>query len=132
LPKYLQVIAADGTQRTLPLADGDLFVGSSENDQLQLAGPGVSPRHARIITLDGRHILADLRTGEETRFNGRSVTAPQAFKEGDRVNIGGNTLSLLETLVDVQAWAMDRVEGEKPSSDDMDSAVLAAESPKRA
>jgi uncharacterized protein (TIGR02996 family) len=65
----------------------DITIGTSDENDLVLAGARVAAKHGRIVHKDGHYILVDFKT-EASFVNGRKVTAPQVVREADVVLLG--------------------------------------------
>ncbi len=64
-------------------------IGRSTDNQIVLADPSVSKRHARIDFDEGRFVLADMGSTNGTSLNGSLVTKPTVLRPGDRLEFGG-------------------------------------------
>jgi pSer/pThr/pTyr-binding forkhead associated (FHA) protein len=62
-------------------------IGRSDDNQIQVSGPGVSRHHARILATTTGFVLADLGSQNGTFVNGERVTEHELL-DGDRVMIG--------------------------------------------
>src|SRR5690242_14553617 len=60
----------------VPLARGELLVGSSAGSGLVLDVPGVSRMHARLVRDATGTWITDLRTVAGTQVNGQRILAP--------------------------------------------------------
>jgi hypothetical protein len=63
------------------------YLGRSEDNQVQIARPGVSRRHALIGAESNGFTIKDLDSQNGTFLNGESVTE-QALADGDEITIG--------------------------------------------
>lgn len=66
----------------------EINVGREGDNDMVLAGPNVSKRHARILHRDGRFIVTDLRSANGTYVNGRKLVQATIVREGDIIYIG--------------------------------------------
>lgn len=74
------------------LAEGVVVVGRGADAGLRLPVASVSRRHAAIKRAGEELTVEDLGSRNGTRVNGQPVTAPQALKSGDRLDIAGIVL----------------------------------------
>jgi hypothetical protein len=72
---------------------GDFTLGRVKGNDLVLAAGNVSKRHTRVVAKDGRHLVVDLKTTNGTYLNGKRINGPQALKAGDRIDVGGFSLT---------------------------------------
>jgi len=84
------VLETDG-QRRFPLQDPTTLGRLTENT-LQLEDPGCSSRHAVIRRSDGRWVLEDLGSTNGTWVNGQQLQQPHPLQEGDRIQLGAQSL----------------------------------------
>jgi hypothetical protein len=69
--------------------DGTEFViGSGEGVDLRLDLPLISPRHARILWRDGRHVFEDMRSARGSYQHGQPVDV-RFIETGDEIDLGG-------------------------------------------
>lgn len=69
--------------------DGTEFViGSGEGVDLRLDLPLISPRHARILWRDGRHVFEDMRSARGSYRRGEKVDV-RFVETGDEIDLGG-------------------------------------------
>jgi hypothetical protein len=69
--------------------DGTEFViGSGEGVDLRLDLPLISPRHARILWRDGRHVFEDMRSARGSYQAGQPVDV-RFIETGDEIDLGG-------------------------------------------
>ena len=61
-----------------------------------ISGPGLSRRHARLVTTDGGLTIEDLSSANGTRLNGRGLKpfSPAPIMPGDRLTLGQTELVL--------------------------------------
>ena len=90
-PASLVLISADGSGRAFPLTQLETSVGRSEQCDIELADPGVSRNHARIIREGDDFIVEDLRSTNGTEVNGQPIRR-RRLADGDMVKLANSTL----------------------------------------
>lgn len=78
------------------LAGGRLVIGRDPSNEICIADPLVSRRHASIMAqLDGTVVIEDLQSANGVFVNGRKVVRPNVLLcEGDRVLVGTTEISV--------------------------------------
>jgi hypothetical protein len=77
------------------LINGQLILGREHGSaDLVIDDPGVSRRHARVVTDAGTVIVEDLGSSNGTFVNGRRISAPVELAAGDELQIGATVLGL--------------------------------------
>jgi diguanylate cyclase (GGDEF)-like protein len=74
------------------LMSGELVIGRDEDLPWPIEDRGVSGRHARIAFRDGAYVIADLDSTNGTYVNGRRIAGTHRLHDGDRLQLGENTL----------------------------------------
>jgi hypothetical protein len=75
--------------------DGELILGREQaTADLVIPDPGVSRRHARVLTQNGSVIVEDLGSSNGTYVNGERITAPVELGAGDEVQLGDTILGV--------------------------------------
>lgn len=88
----LTVLSGSATGQVYKIARGGNIIGRAPDAQLRLLDDGMSRQHARV-RLEGETVfLEDLGSRNGTFVNGRRLDAPVALAEGDKVQIGRNTV----------------------------------------
>ena len=82
--------------KTIDIKTEALVLGSGEQADVVIPGPGVEPRHARIVFRGGKVHLADLNTQSGTFRNGQRLLAPVQVFPGDRIGLGPKVILILE------------------------------------
>jgi two-component system, cell cycle response regulator len=75
-----------------PVKDGALTIGRDETLPWHIPDRGVSSQHARIIHEDGAFAVEDLDSTNGTFLNGRRISQVERLRDGDRIQLGENTL----------------------------------------
>jgi pSer/pThr/pTyr-binding forkhead associated (FHA) protein len=95
--RSIQLIATDncGSTRSFVLAaDQGVFIGRSSNCGLQLPGEGINDIHCRIGFEDGKLQVQDWMSNTGTRVNGQAIESSADLKEGDVIQIGGQSITI--------------------------------------
>lgn len=77
------------TRQQIPLESAGLTIGRSRHNNLMLADPTVTERHARISYEEGAFFVQDLQSEHGTLVNGRRV-GRCILRNGDRITIGAS------------------------------------------
>ena len=113
----LEVVAgnAPGTQIEV---DEELLIGREASDAGTLADDvEISRRHARISRgAEGEFVLEDLGSTNGTFVNGQPIDAPRRLADGDRVEVGATTLTVVLPLAESPAAPQATAEREVPPS----------------
>jgi len=72
----------------------DQTLGRGRSADLRLSDAAASRVHVRITQIDGRVVLADLRSKNGVRVNGRRCRGSRPLAPGDEVAIGATRLTL--------------------------------------
>lgn len=81
--------------RVFTLRIGENTIGRTPECDVQIIGPSVSRRHARIVVSSGIATLEDLGSMNGTFIGERRVTEASTLSEGDEVRIGKERLRLI-------------------------------------
>lgn len=73
-----------------------LVIGSGQEADIVVEGPGVEPSHARIIFDGGQVMLEDLSSESGTYRNGQRLLATIRVFPGDRIGLGPEVVLILE------------------------------------
>ncbi|GAB4275223.1 MAG: hypothetical protein Kow0080_24390 [Candidatus Promineifilaceae bacterium] len=87
---------------TFTLQEGITTIGRSEQNDIAIADPEVSRRHAHITFQNGAFLLEDLGSTNGTFVNGRRLNTPTPLKDGDIIYLG-ETIQLDFIIVDPDA-----------------------------
>jgi hypothetical protein len=75
--------------------EGELVLGRDQaSADLVIDDPGVSRRHARLVTDGGGVVVEDLGSSNGTFVNGERITAPVELGADDEVQVGGTVLGV--------------------------------------
>src|SRR4051812_26919971 len=85
------LILACGTRTPI---DGELTLGRAAGNQLRLADPAVSRRHARLVAADGGVEIHDLGSRSGTFLNGRRIAGRMVAGDGQRLRVGDTAMRL--------------------------------------
>jgi pSer/pThr/pTyr-binding forkhead associated (FHA) protein len=81
--------------------EGSVVIGRSRSCNLRLPSADASRRHAEIVGTNGGFLLRDLRSTNGTFLNGERVEE-RPLKPGDRITIGGDTLTFCQVEAPVE------------------------------
>jgi len=95
LPVQLAIVEPAALKgRTYPLAE-ELTVGRAAGCQVTIDDTYASQIHARVFARDGQLFVEDLGSTNGTFLNRQKVQGPQAFRRGDRLQVGNTVLELV-------------------------------------
>jgi len=84
----------------LSVTSGRYWIGSGSDCLVQLDGPGVGSRHARLdLAENGKHGLVDLGSPAGTRVNGERVVTAGSLGERDLISIDEVEIRILQGAV---------------------------------
>jgi diguanylate cyclase (GGDEF)-like protein len=92
-----------------PVSAGDLVIGRDEALPWPIPDRGVSGEHARISHAAGAFTLEDLDSTNGTFLNGQRLRGPARLRDGDRIQLGENTLIRVALLDATEHDASQRV-----------------------
>jgi len=75
-----------------PVGNEPLVMGRGADVSAQIDDPGISSRHARIFLYGGRFWVEDLESTNGTYVNGCKLVGKQMLNDGDRIQLGQDTL----------------------------------------
>ena len=85
--------AASGGEQRFPLVNGENTIGRDlAGNRIVIAAPTVSRKHAVITAQDGDCIFRSLSERSTSLINGNPVTGSCRLKQGDRIELGDETL----------------------------------------
>ena len=77
------------TAPSIPIAQAEIIFGSDPIQATRiLDDPSVSPKHARLIVLQGEYVLSDEKSTAGTWVNYEQVIEPRRLQHGDVIHIG--------------------------------------------
>ena len=95
LPVQLAIVEPAALRgRTYPLAE-ELTVGRAAGCQVTIDDTYASQIHARVFSRDGQLFVEDLGSTNGTFVNRQKVNGPQAFRRGDKLQVGNTVLELV-------------------------------------
>jgi hypothetical protein len=92
LPLAALIVSGPGSGATEHRLSALNYLGRSEDNQIQIARPGVSRKHALIVATAGGFTIKDLQSQNGTYVNGDRITE-RALADGDCVLIGNAELT---------------------------------------
>jgi pilus assembly protein CpaF len=97
---YLRVARKSRGVEMLNVKPGRYWIGSGSDCLVQLDGPGVGSRHARLdLAENGKHGLVDLGSPAGTRVNGERVVTAGSLGERDLISIDEVEIRILQGAV---------------------------------
>jgi hypothetical protein len=89
-PKAQGTLVLPGGERKM-LGDEPFMLGRMPENDLVIADPNVSRRHAEIRAVGPNFVLVDLGSTNGTRINGVGISQ-QTLRDGDAISIGATTM----------------------------------------
>jgi hypothetical protein len=89
-------------RRTFLLAEGENVLGRDPGADVRIDVPGVSRRHARIVSAGDRFVLEDLGSKNGTYLGHRRLEAAAPLADGDEFRLG-NTALVFRVQADEEA-----------------------------
>ena len=86
-PSQKLYLSVDGKPE-IEVDKGEFVMGSGEDVDLRLDLPLISPRHARVLWKEGRHVFEDLRSDKGSFHHGQRVDV-RFIETGDEYDLGG-------------------------------------------
>jgi hypothetical protein len=87
----LSLLDGDRVAHTYPLSKDEVSIGRLPECDVQVADPGASRQHARIVRRDGAFVLVDLGSTNGTLVND-DLAHERTLDDGDRITIGTTVL----------------------------------------
>jgi len=82
--------------RKIPMPEGEYLIGREPNCDIQLAGSGVSRRHAKLLYHNNKLIVKDLESSNGTYLNKHKISERSASLQ-DTIQISGYSLAFEKT-----------------------------------
>jgi len=86
-PPQKLFLSVDGKPE-IEIDKSEFVLGSGPDTDLRLDLPLISPRHARILWRDGRHVFEDMRSARGSFRQGQPVDV-RFIESGDEIDLGG-------------------------------------------
>jgi DNA-binding winged helix-turn-helix (wHTH) protein len=83
------------SDRTVPLAYGETIIGRTPECTVQIIGPSVSRRHARLFVSSEGATIEDLRSLNGTFVGDRRISEVTTLSDGDHIRIGKEQVRFL-------------------------------------
>ncbi|MGI5863509.1 MAG: FHA domain-containing protein [Myxococcales bacterium] len=93
-PAFLVVKKGPGAGTSLPVLEGELTIGRSSANSLNLPLPSISRHHATLVRHGEHFILRDEGSHNGTYLNGRRVSGQIEIRSGDEISLGKAVLIL--------------------------------------
>jgi len=95
----LVIMSGPQLGRVIPVKDGSLTLGRSEECDARIDDSSLSRVHAQIVRVVGNWMFADKGSTNGSAINDRRVDQPVRLSDGDRIRLGAST-TLRFALVD--------------------------------
>ncbi|MCX8026106.1 MAG: FHA domain-containing protein, partial [Thermanaerothrix sp.] len=79
-----------------PLEKDEIWLGRDPANDIVIADPEISRRHARFLLRGSTYLVEDLGSTNGTLVNGEMITAPQPLSHGDVIEFGEHTSLVFE------------------------------------
>ena len=100
----LTVTVGPGSGTSYPLGESPQVIGRDAACDIVIQDNTISRQHAQITYLNGRYLIADLRSSNGTFINGNRLGAsPVPLTEGDRIQLGTAVTLVFEGVVSPEA-----------------------------
>ncbi|MFL5319456.1 MAG: FHA domain-containing protein [Myxococcaceae bacterium] len=89
-PLGFHLTVAKGQQegKSFDFEQAETNIGRTADNDVILYDPGVSRRHARIFSKDGKYFAEDMGSSNGTKVNGETISGAKELKSGDTVAVG--------------------------------------------
>ncbi|MBC7171336.1 MAG: FHA domain-containing protein, partial [Polyangiaceae bacterium] len=88
----LTVLAGGRPGMVIPISDGGITIGRTEDSTVALQDESLSRRHARFFQLESGYLVEDLRSTNGTFVNGHRIERSHPLENGARIQLGVATL----------------------------------------
>ena len=101
----LTVLAGPQPGRLIPLAEGELTIGRSDDSMIALDDDSLSRRHVRLFRAHRRYFIEDLGSTNGTFVEGARINEPTPLEDGMRIQIGAHIVMrfAMRDLAEVEA-----------------------------
>lgn len=79
-----------------PLEKDEIWLGRDPANDIVIADPEISRRHARFLLRGSTYVVEDMGSTNGTLVNGEMITAPKALSHGDVIEFGEHTSLVFE------------------------------------
>jgi hypothetical protein len=97
---FLLVLSGDDAGRVFPLHREEHVIGRSPGADIHIDQGSISSTHAKLIFIDGRHLLVDLGSTNGTFVNDERVRSQGELQGGDVIRVGETVMSFLASRGD--------------------------------
>jgi hypothetical protein len=111
----LILVEGGGDRRRYALGNGETLIGRRPDCRIVLDAPSISPRHARIFSVDGHAVLYGLDEAWPVYVNGEAV-ARHVLSAGDSIELGHYRLRYTDAVSDDPLSELDQEDS--PGLDD--------------
>ena len=88
------------------LPPGESIIGRDKRCRIRLDDPAVSRRHARLLVVDERLVIEDVKSLNGFTVNGELVTGPTPLNDGDKVVLCGHELHVIAEMPSME-WRLE-------------------------
>jgi putative methionine-R-sulfoxide reductase with GAF domain len=125
----LHIVGGAMKGRSFFLHDGTVFVGRSPSNDIQIKhDAGVSRKHLKILKVDGRYYIEDLKSTNGTFIDGEQVMPGEAFEivEGATISIGNTDMCLTQKppAIEPKKYEEEGLSGERRERSSKDLGLL--------
>ncbi len=118
----LRVSQAGTESEEFSFESGEARLGRTADNDVVIKDPSSSRSHARVYEEGGAHFVEDMKSANGTKLNAKTLKAPMALKNGDRIAIGDVTLEFIapesnDTVMGPPSSTIDEAAAEEPAED---------------
>lgn len=88
-------------QRSIPLDQSRMLVGTLLSNQVVLRAPGVDPIHGLIEEVDGQWQVTDVGADTGIKVNGVLIDVEEKIKPGDKITFGSVVVEFVDQTVEI-------------------------------
>jgi two-component system cell cycle response regulator len=105
----LTVLAGPEPGRIIPLGEGELTIGRSDESTVAIDDDSLSRRHVRLFRAHRRYFIDDLGSTNGTFVEGTRVTSPMPLEDGMRIQIGARVVMRFAMRDELEVEATRRI-----------------------
>jgi pSer/pThr/pTyr-binding forkhead associated (FHA) protein len=96
----LQILAPGDANEFIQLAQGTIWIGRSEGNDIRLTTAAASKSHATIESIGLHYLVTDLKSRNGTHVNGIRIKKSHQLKNGDQLDFGGTKFVFLDPAME--------------------------------